>query len=111
MEGEGGEFRGGLRCLQDTQAQALSMPPLPESSEDVTSVHFLQLLAAAASGGQMKPHPPLGDLRYLKRSLNSCDGVTNTHMLVGPSMVARRARGDCPSSFLRSPRPTPTFIP
>ena len=34
----------------------------------------------------MKPHPALGDLGYLKRSLNSCDGVTNIHTLVGPSV-------------------------
>ena len=88
MEREGGEFRGGLwwRCLRDAQAQPLSMPPLLESSEDVTSVRLLQLLAAGASAGQMKPHPALGDLGYLKHSLNSCDGVTNIHTLAGPSV-------------------------
>ena len=43
VEREGGEFRGGLWwwCLRDTQAQPLPMPPLPESSEDVTGVCLL----------------------------------------------------------------------
>ena len=83
MEREGGEFRGGLWwCLRDMQTQPLSMPPLPESFEDVTSVRLLQLLAAAASGGQMKPHPALGDLGYLKRVSTAAMGLlTSTHWL------------------------------
>ena len=77
----------GVGCGDASVGHAGSGPAnasLLESSEDVTSARLPQLPAAAASGGQMKPRPALGDLRCLKCSLNSCDGVTNIHMLVGP---------------------------